>query len=162
MLSADEAEAAIADGRRLRAAGDRIASLKAFKVAAQFGLGHTFRHLRERDSADWAFRRVLELEPTHCGANIGYTLKSLSRREEALLASQAAATANPANTSLKVEVANLLRELGRADEAIATLRAAVDQEPCNATQLASLGRLLKQTGRTAERECNLSHFPLSH
>ena len=94
MLSVEDAGASIAEGRRLRAAGDRMASLKAFKEAAQndpsnataiIECGYDDLELKHIPEARAAFEQGLELEPNNKAAliGLGHTFRHLRELESA-------------------------------------------------------------------------------
>ena len=94
MLSAEDTRASIAEGRRLRAAGDRMASLKAFKEAAQndpsnataiIECAYDYLELKHIPEARAGFEQGLELEPCSHSAliGLGHALRHLEEPDSA-------------------------------------------------------------------------------
>ena len=152
--------AMIERGHLLRRRGDRVGAAKAFKAAAttdpsnrniQVELARDLRALERLDEADFVLGRVLEAEARHVGALIecGHLRRRRGDHEGAAAAFKAAATIDPTNRNIQVELARDLRALNRLDEAEDILRVVSQDGSVHAGALVELAHVCRLRGNSA-------------
>jgi tetratricopeptide (TPR) repeat protein len=92
---------------------------------------------------------------TQTSLDLARQARSRGDRTASLEHFRAAVTTNPAEISLKVEVASDLRALGRLDEAEAELQKIIEQKPQHVGALIELGHLARKRN---DRAASLSYF----
>jgi predicted TPR repeat methyltransferase len=99
-----------------------------------------------------AYRRVVELLPTHADAwnNLGVVLRGQSLFDEADQAYRQAIAANPTHVAAWQNRGNLLARLRRFDEAITAYSRVLALQPRHAAAHDSLGRTLYRAGKVTE------------
>src|SRR5574340_656887 len=117
-------------------------------------LGATLQ-MQGKDSLS-ALRRAAELLPDDADAhyNLGNTLLTLGRLDEAEAGYRRALQLGPAHVDAYYNLGNRLRNLGRLDEAEASYRRALQLKPDYAEVHGNLGNLMLEQGRLDEAEAS--------
>jgi tetratricopeptide (TPR) repeat protein len=161
MLSAEDARASIAEGRRLRAAGDRMASLKAFKEAAQndpsnataiIECAYDYLDLKHIPEARAGFEQGLELEPNNKAAliGLGHTFRHLRELDSAEQAFRRVLALEPTHGGANTGLGYTLKSLNRREEALHAFQAAATASPVNTSLRVEVANLLRELGRADE------------
>jgi Flp pilus assembly protein TadD len=100
--------------------------------------------LRDLPRAEAQYRAAIDLEPAYSQAwnNLGVTLNTLNRRDEALAALERAVATGPRNEEAVVNLARYLMQLGRVTEARRCVETASAQLP-ESSELQALRALLQ-------------------
>lgn len=108
-----------------------------------------------------AYRRALELDPTHVDArvNLGRLLHEIGRLDSAESHYRLALAARPKNATALFNLGVSLEDLNRDTEAITVYREATECDPTCADAHFNLARLLEKAGHSSEA---LSHLTTYH
>jgi tetratricopeptide (TPR) repeat protein len=161
MLSVEDAGASIAEGRRLRAAGDRMASLKAFKEAAQnhpsnataiIECAYDYLELKHIPEARAGFEQGLELEPNNKAAliGLGHTFRHLRELDSAEQAFRRVLALEPTHGGANTGLGYTLKSLNRREEALQAFQAAASANPANTSLKVEVANLLRELGQADE------------
>ncbi len=144
----------LATGRSERLRQNRIGALAAFAAAAEIDpsdaivrveLAVELQALDHLDEAEALLGGVLNTQPDHVGALIerGHVRRRRGDYEGAVAAFHAAATADPNNRNIQVELARALRTLDRLEEAEGLVGILLNAEPHHVGALIERGHLLR-------------------
>ncbi len=161
MLVVEDAAASIAEGRRLRAAGDRAASLKAFKAVAEsdpsnataiIECGYDHLDLKNIPEARAAFEQGLELEPNNKAAliGLGHTFRHLHELGSAEQAFRRVLELEPAHVGANAGLGYTLKSLNRREEALQAFQTAATASPANISLKVEAANLLRELGHARE------------
>ena len=145
--------------RRYREALAHYRREQALHAAPQpwHGMGGTFWTLGQADSAGWAYRRAIEIDPNYAPAyaSLADWYESGGAFAEALENAQRALALDPENLGYQYQVGALLARAGRYEEAVVTLRPVADARPWDYSARFTLGQALQRLGRTVEAQSYL-------
>lgn len=109
-------------------------------------------HLWDWSGAEAAFRRALDLDPSHAGAHHWYSdfLSAMGRPEEAVASARRAAELDPLNLAINMTLGAAYFYARRYEEAMEQQRRTLDLDPAFAPAHRSMGGALEQLGRYDE------------
>ena len=147
-------------GRLLREAGDAAGAVARLREAAEtvahpdvyFELGLACNRLEDTAEALAAYRRALEIDPTHHGAQVNLGLVYLSQLGEPQRAREcfeAAVAAHPASVAAQANLGLALEEAGEADAALAHYERLIARDPAVVEYRWNRGLALLRTGEFA-------------
>lgn len=157
MINADYAKGLIEEGRRLRAAGDRLASLRAFAEAARndpsnataiIECGYDHLQLTQIPEARAAFERGLTLRPDDKAAliGLGHTFRHLRQLEDAERAFRRVLELEPGHGGANTGLGHTLKSLNRREEALDVFQTAAKANPENTGAKIEAAHLLRELG----------------
>jgi eukaryotic-like serine/threonine-protein kinase len=109
-------------------------------------------HLWDWAGAEAAFRRALELDPSHAGAHHWYSdfLSAMGRAGESVATARRAAELDPLNLAINMTLGAAYFYARRYEEAMEQQRKTLDLDPAFAPAHRSMGGALEQLGRYDE------------
>ena len=161
MSNSEQTRILIEEGRRLRTAGDRAASLAAFlracevdpsNVTAIVECGYEHLHLTQIPQARSAFERCLVWDPDNKAAliGLGHTLRNLQEIEGAAQSFQRVLQLEPGHAGANEGLGYALKSLNRREDALAAFQAAASSNPGNIRPRIEAAHLLRDLGQTAK------------
>ena len=120
-------------------------------------LGETYASLAksyldegEREKAESAFLKAIELNPNYVQAYHWYAVSGLVSTEESLQLLYKAAQIDPMSSIVQRNIASALGGLGRIEEGKAVIQSLLQRDPTNATAYGWLGHIAAESGELAE------------
>ncbi|MFH0296323.1 tetratricopeptide repeat protein [Bradyrhizobium sp. 31Argb] len=161
MNDGQPAKMLIEQGRRIRATGDRRASLAAFlsatksdpsNVIATVESGYDHLHLAQIPQARSMFERSLALDPDNKPAliGLGHTLRHLGEFEGAAQSFQRVLQLEPGHAGANEGLGYALKSLSRNEDALAAFQAAARTNPRDTRPHIEVARMLRDLGRNEE------------
>lgn len=127
---------------------------------AWFDHGQLFEDAGEMSQAIDAYRRAVELLPSHHEAwfNLGVNLHAQGAEEEAMASYRRSIQEDPGFALAWYNLADLLEDRGDTKDAEQALRSAIDADPDYADPHYNLALLLESTGRAIEARSHWSNY----
>ena len=155
------ADAIIAEGDALRAAGNYDEALECYRQLVDqlvpdpighFKLGTVYERQGNPLDAEASYRAALTLDPHHADAlnNVALLCAGVHRNVEAEQTYRQLLSEQPGYLNAHINLGNLLRESGRSEEAMYHYRRAAELNPVAALPRERLGTLLQSQGRVVE------------
>ena len=118
------------------------------------GMARAFVELGKTDSAQYAFKRALALDPTLAPAHFGLALllEDLGDLDGALEAAQQALAHAPVSLEYRYYVGSYLVKLGRPEEALPLLEEVIEQWPWHQGAHYNMGQALVRLGKREEAQ----------
>lgn len=157
----DASRTLIEEGRKLRASGDRKASLQAFIAAAEADTanaiafiesGYDHLHLVQIPEARAAFERGLVIDPDNKPAliGLGHTFRHLRQLDHAEQSFRRVLELELGHGGASAGLGYTLKSLSRFDEALSAFQAAAKASTSNTSLLVEIAHLLRDLGRSGE------------